>query len=234
MKTDKEKGDKFPSFKANGILFRIIKNQNQYEIQRVDNKSIQYKITHQCPDFMDANAAIRFYDALEERQAESPYVGSVLIRLLNVGNTAIIDFIEKIFKDESILYDKKNYSEMRIIIRKYNVSLKSDTNLLLDKCILLNTYLKAYFKVKELIEAYDIIYRIDAYISKETMYSKIKYVDFEVVEETFDNALFINRLVYENTEAIENEPDLSFSKSVDSYQDYDYTYPRLEDRLKKG
>ena len=111
--------------------------------------------------------------------------------------------------------------------------LKSDIRVLLDKCILLNTYLKGYFKEKDLIEAYDIIYRVDYYSSRDNMYSKSRFVNFEGIDGDFDDALFINKLVYENTEAIENDPDLEFDNASDSYQDYDYTFSRLEEKLKK-
>lgn len=182
---------------------------------------------------MDSFEALRFYESLKGKQAKPRFVGSVFIRLLNIENTALIDFIENLFSQESIIYDKKNFAEMRLIIRNYDMPLKSDIRVLLDKCILLNTYLKGYFKEKDLIEAYDIICRVDYYSSRDNMYSKSRFVNFEGIDGDFDDALFINKLVYENTKAIENEPDLEFDNASDSYQDYDYTFSRLEEYLKK-
>lgn len=231
--TGKEKGEKFPAFKAHGISFRVAKIENLYEIQRVDNKVIKSGPAEQCINFMDSFEALRFYESLKGKQAKPRFVGSVFIRLLNIGNTALIDFIENLFDQESIIYDKKNFAEMRLIIRNYDMPLKSDIRVLLDKCILLNTYLKSYFREKELIEAYDIIYRVDYYSLRDNMYSKSRYINFEGIDGDFDDALFINKLVYENTDAIENEPDLEFNNASDSYQDYDYTFSKLEECVKK-
>lgn len=97
-------------------------------------------------------------------------MGSILIRLKNVESTALIDMIEKYFGKENISYSmsKDYYSDVtRIIVKNYNMPLKDDIAELLDKCIVLNTYLGYYFLPMEYISGYDIIFRTDYFEQKE-------------------------------------------------------------------
>ena len=107
--------------------------------------------------------------------------------------------------------------------------LKDDIAELLDKCIVLNTYLKHYFLPMQYISGYDIIFRADYYEKKEERYIQSQRIDFREIENTnFDNALFINYMVWNNSEAKEKR---QFSSS--SYQEYDYVYTELTKNLEK-
>lgn len=150
--TNDEKADKFPAFKANGINFEIVKVENHYEIKQITKETKKRKKTPEHDDsvnFMDSASGVRFFKQLKGIQNKSRFVGSVLIRLQNVSNTAVIDFIEKFLDEENISYSMSSdywNSETRIVAKNYNMPLKEDNAKLLDKCILLNTYLKYYFK----------------------------------------------------------------------------------------
>lgn len=231
IQTNDEKADKFPSFKANGIVFDIVKVQNHYEYRtRKDTPKVEED--DEDVDFMDSSSGIRFFKDLKGIQNKPRFVGSILIRLKNVESTALIDMIEKYFDKENISYSmsKDYYSNVtRIIVKNYNMPLREDISELLDKCILLNTYLKNYFLPMQYISGYDIIFRADYYEKKEERYIQSQRIDFREIENTnFDNALFINYMVWNNSEAKEKR---QFSSS--SYQEYDYVYTELAKNLDK-
>lgn len=232
--TNDEKADKFPCFSANSIKFEIVKVENHYEIKRVDKKNKRQSESDDSVNFYDSASGIRFFKKLKGIQNKPRFVGSVLIRLQNVRNTAVIDFIEKFLDEENISYSlSNNYwnSETRIVAKNYNMPLKEDNSKLLDKCILLNTYIKNYFIPMEYVDMYDIRYQVTYYKDKEDMYLEAQKINFNNISGNYDNALLINELVYINTEAKEKEPDLSFDYYT--YQKYDYTFVNLSNNLVK-
>lgn len=237
ISTNDEKADKFPVFNANGKKFEILKVENHYEIREISNGSNEEKKNIENADsinFMDSAAGIRFFKELKGIQNKSRWVGSILIRLQNVSNTAVIDFIEKYLDEENISYSmSKDYrnSETRIIANNYDMPLKEDVSKLLDKCILLNTYLKNYFEPMGYISRYDICYQVNHFTDKEDMYLSTKTINFDNFNSSLDDALFIDELVYINTEAQEKEPDLDFENY--SYCRYDYVYTKLAENLEK-
>ena len=102
--TNDEKADRFPCFSANDIKFEIVKVENHYEIKSVDKKVKKQSENDDSVNFYDSASGIRFFKKRKGKQNKSVYMGSVLIKLQNVSNTAIIDFIERIFDQESISY----------------------------------------------------------------------------------------------------------------------------------
>lgn len=161
--TNDEKTDKFPCFSANEKKFEIIKVQNHYEIKEVDSNLIKKVGVDDSVNYLDSAAGVRFFKKLKGIQNKPRFVGSVLIRLKNLENTAVVDFIEQFLDKENISYSlKKNYytDETRIVAKNYNMPKKENISILLDKCILLNTYLSHYFVEAEYIEAYDIRFRV--------------------------------------------------------------------------
>ena len=56
--------------------------------------------------------------------------------------------------------------------------INDDVNNLLDKCIVLNTYLNYYFKPLNIIDDYSIRFRMDAYADRKDFYSKDGSVQF--------------------------------------------------------
>lgn len=233
--TNDEKADKFPAFKANGITFEIIKVENHYELKRVDNKAPKKKVVNDdSVNFIDSASGIRFFKKLKGIQNKSRFVGSVLIRLENVTNTSVIDFIEKYLNEENISYSMKNNywnAETRIVAKNYNMPLKEDNAKLLDKCIVLNTYIKGYFIPMGYVKNYDICYQVNCFEDKQDMYLEAQKINFDNMNGNLDNALFINELVYINTEAKDREPNLDFSYY--NYQKYDYTFTKLSKNLEK-
>ena len=234
ISTNDEKADKFPCFVANKLKFEIVKVENHYEIKRVTKTANAQQETNTDVNFFDSASGIRFFKKLKGIQNKPRWVGSVLIRLQNIDNTAVIDFIEKFLDEENVSYsmstDYRN-SETRIVAINYNMPTKEDVSALLDKCILLNTYFKNYFIPLEYISKYDICYQVNHYKDKQDMYLEAQTINFASIRDNLDNALFINELVYVNTEAQEKEPDMNFGYY--KYNEYDYTYTKLSKNLEK-
>ena len=239
--TNDEKADKFPCFNANGVSFEIIKVQNHYEIRQKANEPKRQKDTPETVDFFDSAAGVRLFKKLKGVQNRGRFVGTVHVILHNVTNTAVVDFIEELFGDENISFDaKKNYTafsaigssargqNIQVKVSNYNMPQKESSAEMLDKCVLLNTYLSSYFLECEYISGFDIYYRIDYFEDKAKMYgSKLEPADSLYLQAK--NSLFVNDLVLENTEAGEKVQLERYSE----YAEYNYVFTNLSKNLKK-
>lgn len=240
IQTNDEKANRFPCFTSNGIAFEIIKVQNHYEIRQKSKvpkheTNASYEI-----DFFDSASGVRYFKKLKGMQNKCRFVGSVLICLKDVSNNAVIDFIEELFSDENLSFSEDyryfinryqyHTKNIRIIARNFDMPQKEDIRELLDKCVLLNTYLSSYFYKSEYISGYDIYYRIDYYGDKSELYSKSKTIDFHNDGNgSANNSIFINELVRINTDA---------GKKVESslnseYTKYNFIFTNLSKNLIK-
>ena len=244
--TNDEKADKFPCFNANGKRFEIVKVENHYEIQPAAKSKKEKKEEDSDEiNYYDSASGIKFFKRLKGIQNKPRFVGTVFIRLNGVANTAVIDFIENFFDEENISYSMNNNyyaSETTITARNYNMPTKDDVSKLLDKCILLNTYLGHYFAPSDYLKGYDIYYRVDYYQEKTTMYIESQSIDIGATRSVFGgvahminteyanyhNSFFISELVYENTEASEK-----VEKSSGQYTEYNYVFKKLSENLDK-
>ena len=242
--TNDEKADKFPCFSANGKRFEIIKVENHYEIKPADQS--KQPVKEQSSDeinFYDSASGVRFFKKLKGIQNKSRFVGTVFIRLDHIESTAVIDFIEELFDEENISYSmKSNYRESETVItaKNYNMPTKDDISKLLDKCILLNTYLGHYFIPCDYVKKYDIYFRVDFYQNKKTMYIESQEIDIFYTPNDlnmvhnrraypdYHNSLFINELVYINTEACKK-----IEQQSGKYTEYDFVFTNLSNNLNK-
>ena len=241
IKTNDEKADTFPCFTANGVAFEIVKVQNHYEIRPRSKETKQPQAVQETIDFFDSAAGVRFFKKLKGVQNKKRFVGNVFVVLQNVANTAVVDFIEELFGDKNITYSAKtNYSafysfgssvrgqNIQVKIRDYDMPQKENIAELLDKCVLLNTYLSSYFLECEYISGFDIYYRVDCFDDKSKMYGS----NFESVDNLYlqpKNSMFVNELVLINTEAGEKVE----KKPYTDYTEYNYVYTNLSKNLKK-
>ena len=241
IKTNDEKADTFPCFTANGVAFEIVKVQNHYEIRPRSKETKQPQAVQKTIDFFDSAAGVRFFKKLKGVQNKKRFVGNVFVVLQNVANTAVVDFIEELFGDENITYSAKtNYSafysfgssvrgqNIQVKIIDYDMPQKENIVELLDKCVLLNTYLSSYFFECEYISGFDIYYRVDCFDDKSKMYGS----NFESVDNLYlqpKNSMFVNELVLINTEAGEKVE----KKPYTDYTEYNYVYTNLSKNLKK-
>lgn len=232
IQTNDEKANKFPCFNANGTAFEIIKVQNHYEIRQKNSVPKKQKAIPKPVDFFDSASGVRYFKKLKGVQNKSRFVGSILIRLKNVSNNAVVDFIEELFESENISFSKGDSfsNEIRVKITDYNMPLKEDSSALLDKCVLLNTYLSTYFLECEYIGGFDIYYRMECFEDKTEMYSG--NIDFrKECSRILKNSMFVNNLVLNNTEAGDKVEGNSYSEY--EYTKYNYVFTNLSKNLKK-
>lgn len=230
--TNDEKADKFPCFTANKQKFEIIKVQNHYEIKNLSN--IKDVKQNEETNFLDSASGIRLFKTLKRIQNKTRFVGSVFVKLENVENTALIDFVEKLFDEENISFNVKGdyyNTTTTILLKNYDMPLKEDISEMLNKCVVLNTYLCDYFKEKDIVSNYEIIFRVDNFKEKEEMYINDKEITNEIENASgndFSNSLWINELVVINSEAKEK-----IECTNERYYEYNYVYTNLSENLKK-
>ena len=231
--TNDEKANKFPCFTANKKKFEILKVQNHYEIKSLSNNKKEEQQQKDVADFLDSASGIRLFKTLKGIQNKPRFVGSVFIKLENVENTAIIDFIEILFDEENISFSvSKNYYSTitTILLKNYDMPFKEDINNLLDKCIILNTYLSNYFKEKQLITSYEILFRVDSFAKKVDMYINDQTININHLRSNnCSNTLFINEGVVINTNV---SKDIKYDIQSEYYE-YNYIYTNLKENLIK-
>lgn len=240
ISTNDEKADKFPVFNANGKKFEILKVENHYEIREISKQDSEQQNEDDEANFYDSAYGVRLYKNLKGIQNKHRFVGSILIRFKNVHNTAIVDFIEQLFDNENLSYSSSskevypfmmfqnnNWEETRIIIRDYDMAKKEDIQNMLDKCILLNTYLGCYFKAVNCVEEYEIRFRVDYFENKTDMYKQSQNIDFKEINGDFGNPLFINDLVVVNTDANTKV------KPTEKWIEFNYIFTNLAKNLEK-
>lgn len=237
--TNDEKADRFPCFKANGVQFEIRKVQNHYEIYKKEaGKKAEQE--DDDVDFYDSAAGVRLFKALKGIQNKKRFVGTVFIYLTSVSSGAVIDFIEKLFCSENITFEQyKDYSvparmgtnvspiNVKIVVSDYDMSFKSDISELLDKCVLLNTYLSYYFCKCGYIRGFDTYYRVDSFDRMEAWSTPQTWEPFNIRFYSPHNSMFINNIVLENTDAKGEEQRYS------EYIEYNFAFSNLKKNLLK-
>lgn len=231
--TNDEKADKFPCFVANKLKFEIVKVENHYEIKPVvKNSKPQKQEDDSSVNFYDSASGVRFFKNLKGIQNKPRYVSSILIRLKDLSNTAVVDFIEKFFDKENISFSiNKSYwnTETRIIAKNYDTPFKEDASVLLDKCILLNTYLGHYFLPLKYVSGYEIYYRDDYFKEKQEMYIASQDITFSNITGETNNTLYINNAVIRETKAIKTLQEDYYNR----YSEYNYIFTNLSKNLDK-
>ncbi len=234
ISTNDEKADKFPCFNANGISFQIVKVENHYEIQQKSETTARSNDTSSEVNFMDSASGIRFFKSLKGIQNKKRFVGTVIVQLKDVTTFAVVDFIEKFFDQENISFDKdpsyyiNSKGDVTITAKNYNMPQKDDISALLDKCILLNTYLGHLFLPSEYISSYSILYSIDYFGDKSEMYEDSSAMHCNSYGLAY-NSLAINKLVIINTEA----EDKLKTYNERGYTEYNYIFTKLAENIEK-
>lgn len=241
--TNDEKANKFPAFRANNKTFEILKVENHYEISLVNkNKKEKHKVESRADkvNFYESASALRYLAQLRGTPSKPRFIGTVSIDLFNVHDFSVLDFIKKLFEEGNKVFDIKNEyygPRLKIIIRNYDMPWKEDTANLLDKCILINTYLSQYFEPLKFFDSYRIIYKVDDFKNPEEFYKNCSQIDintnYGLTITSFFSAnqtgLFINELVRINTDAKEEMKEITY----DGFASYDKIFIKLSDNLKK-
>ncbi len=235
--TNDEKADKFPVFTANGKQFEIRKVENHYEIFAKASDS-DIKVSDDI-NFYDSASGIRYFKQLKGIQNKKRWVGVVKVELDGVSNNAVMDFIEQIFETDNISYQSNGWNSRKVIITNYNMPLMKDSQELLDKCVLLNTYLKNFFVPMGYVQKYEIIDSEVYFEDKNDIYTQnynsngFGIGTYSLLVGILDNKLHINKAVYDNTDAKDYEPDYNWGPYASKTMIYDYTFTKLARNLEK-
>lgn len=233
--TNDEKADSFPCFNANKRSFEIIKVQNHYEIRAKDGNLSNPFVNKVADDFFDSATGIRKFKLLKRHQNEERFVGTIFITLNDIENIALLDFIQVLMETEDFNckcrsgFCGKTNAEIKIC--GDFLPTQDDTQAMLDKCILLNTYLSHYFLPLKEVSGYSIYFKLDSYRNSTDMYQGLSSVSYPTSEYNSNNdTLFIDKLVWLNTEAKNNA---EWTSGFSSYIAYDYYYTNLAKHLDK-
>ena len=239
ISTNDEKADSFPCFKANDRSFEIVKVQRHYEIRERHSKAQEGQKT---VNLYDSAAGVRLFKSLKGIQNKKRFVGTVFVYLKSVSSGAVIDFIEKIFNKENIFYAENSHKiylegmavipDVKIQITNFDMPEKSDIEELLDRCVLLNTYLSSYFLQSRYISGYDIYFRIDRFEQRADLFSSKPLREpycFRPLYLMYQNSFFVNELVRINT-TVQNKVEMN---SGSEYVEYRCVFTKLKENLTK-
>lgn len=224
--TNDEKADKFPCFSANGKQFEIIKVENHYEIrQKTATQKPIANTNNEVVNFYDAAAGVRFFKTLKGIQNKRPFVGTVVIKLYNVTAIAILDFIRNIFSDKMISFDDDGDDDITVYVIDYNMPQKEDTADMIEKCVVLNTYLSHYFVPMDVVSAYNIFY--GEHREDDRQLSLTSHNDYDFNRR---NSLYINDLVIDANEDAADDLNGEYNSGHDymGYDVFEYNYVKTQ------
>lgn len=245
IKTNDEKADKFPCFKANGKVFEIQQRQNHYEIfaKSENDDSVQDDIVN----FLDAAQGLECWKQCKA-DGKDVFVGYVKIKVETENESDQLleryrNFLSELFNTDLIfvddlLYSPAPYSSLIIIRNRKrtfvytvivdNIPTKKDAQNLLDDCVILNTY-SIYFTNKTGFDNIQIVCGMELYESRFEATLKCKK---SILEKRvwFNWDLAIDELVKINTSA---DKELKDTYPQNGFYRYDYTYTQLKKNLEK-
>lgn len=156
-----------------------------------------------------------------------------------VSDGALVEFIDEIFDSESISFSKcygyRNAypANVKITVSNFDMPKQSDISELLDKCVLLNTYLSSYFLKCGYVGSFCIYYRVDCI--KRTVIPEIN--DSQRLARGYfsqnQNTLYVNDLVLSNTDAGKKVERNTLLYSYSEYTEYNFVFTQLQKNLIK-
>lgn len=248
IKTNDEKADRFPAFKANGKQFEIQRRENHYEI--IDKSR---KTENQCLDdsvnFYDVAQGLKCWKKCKSDEREV-FVAFAKVKLeVSYGEFFTInkfrEFIKKMFDTDNIYEDRSvNYSlssstTVVFTIVDYDVPSKDDSEEWLNRCVLLNTY-RDYLIEKTAINKLQILCGISCYENESQMRSAICNDIIANRNMTFNESLAVNELIKINTSAnkelVDTQPIYRMTMSYISnsrWYPYNLVFTKLSANLQK-
>lgn len=221
-----------------------MKVQNHYEIQELKKKSqTKSKKTSKEVNFFNATQGLRFFS---HRQKKKHFNGVIHICLKGVSDYAMLDFVSEMFQNYSVsifainknigindmsvkscnsgMSNGKNY---KIMVSINNLPTKESTQEALDYCVLLNTWLGYYFKQKNQVTDYNIVFSMyhDEFEEENFWRQYAQCTQFS------RRNLIINDLVRINTGAENEDLTVAYNTVSDKYYVYNYVYTDLENEL---
>jgi hypothetical protein len=255
--TNDEKADKFPCFKANDKEFEIQKRQNHYEIiPKSDKKDHADKQGRDQSGKGKREKNVNLFDAARglkhwrsyKREEKDIFVGYVKVEVFQHSNDygllfsntekaksedfmeRYLHFLKTVFDTECIFLKKDHYfGEYRYVFTVVNehVDTKEETEALLDKCILLNTYSSYFVSQKLCSRQIRIVFELKCYENEMDKIQKMRE-DIQSDYKGLGCSLVINDLVRINTSAKEKIHNNGYE-----HFEYNYVFTKLQEDLNK-
>lgn len=241
INTNDEKADRFPCFNANGKQFEIQRRENHYEIFE---RSQEHESESESQiNFMDAAQGLRCWKQCRKNSGAF-FVGFVKILVYLEEHSDVLleqvrGFAEKILGVPVILERDLTQEGFRSVFSKnsthvftaidFDVPTKEDVQNLLDNCVTLNTYARAYLEPR-----YGCALQI--YCGMEC-WDERKDGSYYGIQDRilhkrcdFDQWLAVDELVCINTRA---KGEVKKPRMADGFYPYNYTYTKLRKNLEK-
>ena len=244
IKTNDEKADRFPAFKANGRQFEIRHRENHYEITEKSRK-VEDRNDDDSVNFYDVSQGLKCWDKCGSNEHEV-FVAFAKIRLeVPYNKDSVInkfrEFIKQMFDTDNI-YEYRNIifssfgsTSVTFTIVDYNIPTKDDSEEWLNRCILLNTY-RDYLISKTDINNLRILCGIYCYENETKMRSSVFNKIINRNNMLFNENLMVNELMKINTSAekelIDTQP-IPIGTSNSNWYPYNIVFTRLSANLQK-
>lgn len=248
IKTNDEKADRFPAFKANGKQFEIQRRENHYEIIEKSRK-VEDQHHDVSVNFYDVAQGLKCWKKCKTDEREV-FVAFAKIKLeVSYGEISTInkfrEFIkimfdtDNVYENRNVNYSSSGSTTVVFTIVDYNVPSKNDSEEWLNRCVLLNTY-RDYLIEKTAINKLQILCGISCYENEAQMRSAICNDIIAKHNMTFNENLAVNELIKINTSAnkelVDTQPiyRMTMSYSPDSrWYPYNLVFKKLSANLQK-
>lgn len=250
IKTNDEKADRFPAFKANGKQFEIHRRENHYEIIEKSRKT-ENQYHDDSVNFYDVAQGLKCWKKCDSDDREV-FVAFAKIKLeVSHGETSAInkfrEFIKNIFDTDNIYEDRNanhfsncllfDSTTVDFTIVNYDIPSKDDSEEWLNRCVLLNTY-RDYLIKKTAINKLQILCGIYHYDNESQMRSAICNEIIANSNLNFNENLAINELIKTraNKELADAQPiyRMTMSYRPDSrWYPYNFIFTKLSENLQK-
>ena len=237
IKTNDEKADRFPAFKANGRQFEIRHRENHYEITEKSRK-VEDRNDDDSVNFYDVSQGLKCWDKCGSNEHEV-FVEFAKIRLeVPYNKDSVInkfrEFIKQMFDTDNI-YESRISTSVTFTIVDYNIPTKGDSEEWLNRCILLNTY-RDYLISKTDINNLQIFCGRACYENETRMRSSVCKDIINLNNMPFNENLMVNELIKINTSAekelIGTQP-IPIGTSNSYWYPYNIVFTRLSANLQK-
>ncbi len=247
--TNDEKADKL-CFKANGKEYEIQKRQNHYEIilkgADTNSKNSQPKKS-KSTNFYDAAQGLKYWDSYQKSDSKL-FVGYAKIQIqLNqpslytvrrMGDRDTSDdfidrylrFLKKIFGKDYVFLEKESGYSTRFVftVIDSSVDTRDETENLLDKCVLLNTYTQ-YFVSHQKCQSIRIVCGMKCYEDNKELAENFKR-DIINKQVSFQYKMAIDELIKINTTANDK---VSKGYYYSEFYEYNFVFTKLSEDLDK-
>lgn len=251
IKTNDEKANKFPAFKANGKLFEIQRRENHYEIIRKSSRDKNEEHDSRTVNFLDAAQGLKYWKKCKSSESEV-FIAFAKIKIeVSYDKTISInkfrEFIKELFTTDCI-YENRNTSYstfgsptvVTFTIVDFNIPTNNDSEEWLNRCIILNTY-RDYLMQTAAINNLKILCGMRCYENEAKMRSKI--ID-DIINEhymSFNENMAVNELIKINTTAKKELENTNYSSAIsfsslhtqDKWYPYNIVFSKLSANLQK-